>query len=122
MPTLRELGIGLVPFSPLGKGFLTGTIDSSTSFGEGDLRASLPRFTEQARAANQALVDVLEAVAARNSATPAQVALAWILAQQPWIVPTAQAETRANDEIASQNHPYALSAPDPPGAASEKMT
>jgi aryl-alcohol dehydrogenase-like predicted oxidoreductase len=87
MPTLSELGIGLVPFSPLGKGFLTGTIDSSTSFGEGDLRASLPRFTEQARAANQALVELLEAVAARISATPAQVALAWILAQQPWIVP-----------------------------------
>jgi aryl-alcohol dehydrogenase-like predicted oxidoreductase len=87
IPTLSELGIGLVPFSPLGKGFLTGTIDSSTSFGEGDLRASLPRFTEQARAANQALVELLEAVAARISATPAQVALAWILAQQPWIVP-----------------------------------
>jgi aryl-alcohol dehydrogenase-like predicted oxidoreductase len=87
MPTLSELGIGLVPFSPLGKGFLTGTIDSSTSFAEGDLRASLPRFTEQARAANQALVELLEAVAARNSATPAQVALAWILPQQPWIVP-----------------------------------
>jgi aryl-alcohol dehydrogenase-like predicted oxidoreductase len=87
IPTLRELGIGLVAFSPLGKGFLTGTIDSSTSFGEGDLRASLPRFTERARAANQALVELLEAVAARNSATPAQVALAWILAQQPWIVP-----------------------------------
>ena len=83
----NELGIGFVPFSPLGKGFLTGTIDSSTSFAEGDLRASLPRFTEQARAANQALVELLEAVAARNSATPAQVALAWILAQQPWIVP-----------------------------------
>jgi aryl-alcohol dehydrogenase-like predicted oxidoreductase len=87
MPTLRELGIGLVPFSPLGKGFLTGTIDTSASFGEGDLRASLPRFTEQARAANQALVEILEAVATRNSTTPAQVALAWILAQQPWIVP-----------------------------------
>jgi aryl-alcohol dehydrogenase-like predicted oxidoreductase len=87
MPTLRELGIGLVPFSPLGKGFLTGTIDSSTSFGEGDLRASLPRFTERARAANHALVELFEAVAARHSATPAQVALAWILAQQPWIVP-----------------------------------
>ena len=87
IPTMDELGIGFVPFSPLGKGFLTGTIDSSTSFSEGDLRASLPRFTEQARAANQALVEVVQAVAARNSATPAQVALAWILAQQPWIVP-----------------------------------
>ena len=87
IPTMDELGIGFVPFSPLGKGFLTGTIDSSTSFSEGDLRASLPRFTEQARAANQALVEVVQAVAARTSATPAQVALAWILAQQPWIVP-----------------------------------
>ncbi len=87
MPVLRELGIGLVPFSPLGKGFLTGTIDSSTSFAEGDLRGTLPRFTEQGRANDRALVDLLAAVADRNHATPAQVALAWILAQHPWIVP-----------------------------------
>jgi aryl-alcohol dehydrogenase-like predicted oxidoreductase len=87
LPTLRELGIGLVPFSPLGKGFLTGTIDTSTTFPAGDLRGSLPRFTEQARAANQALVDLLGAVANRHDATPAQVALAWILAQHEWIVP-----------------------------------
>ena len=87
LPTLIELGIGLVPFSPLGKGFLTGTIDSSTSFAEGDLRGKLPRFTEQARAANQALVDLISVVAERNSATPAQIALAWILAQNPTIVP-----------------------------------
>jgi aryl-alcohol dehydrogenase-like predicted oxidoreductase len=87
LPTLAELGVGLVPFSPLGKGFLTGTITSSTSFGEGDLRGNLPRFTEEARAANQALVDLLSAVAEGSGATPAQVALAWFLAQQSWIVP-----------------------------------
>ena len=87
LPTLIELGIGLVPFSPLGKGFLTGTINSSTSFAEGDLRGKLPRFTEEARAANQALVDLISVIAERNNATPAQVALAWILAQHPTLVP-----------------------------------
>ena len=87
LPVLAELGIGLVPFSPLGKGFLTGAIDPTTSFAEGDLRANLPRFTEQARAANQALVDLVTAIASRLGATPAQVALAWLLAQQRWIVP-----------------------------------
>ena len=87
LPLLAELGIGLVPFSPLGKGFLTGTIDSTTSFSDSDLRTTLPRFTEQARAANQTLVDLLSAIAARKGATTAQVALAWLLAQQPWIVP-----------------------------------
>jgi aryl-alcohol dehydrogenase-like predicted oxidoreductase len=87
LPTLIELGIGLVPFSPLGKGFLTGAINSSTSFAEGDLRGSLPRFTEQARAANQALVDLISVVAERNNATPAQIALAWILDKDPTIVP-----------------------------------
>jgi aryl-alcohol dehydrogenase-like predicted oxidoreductase len=87
LPTLLELGIGLVPFSPLGKGFLTGTIDTTTHFAKGDLRGNLPRFTEQARAANQALVDLIAVVAERNQATPAQVALAWILAQNPTIVP-----------------------------------
>jgi aryl-alcohol dehydrogenase-like predicted oxidoreductase len=76
-----------VPFSPLGKGFLTGTIDSSTTFTDADLRSNLPRFTEEARASNQALVDLLGTVAARYDATPAQVALAWILAQHPWMVP-----------------------------------
>jgi aryl-alcohol dehydrogenase-like predicted oxidoreductase len=75
-----------VPFSPLGKGFLTGTIDTTTRFAKGDLRGDLPRFTEQARAANQALVDLISVVAERNQATPAQVALAWILAQNPTIV------------------------------------
>jgi aryl-alcohol dehydrogenase-like predicted oxidoreductase len=87
LPTLLELGIGLVPFSPLGKGFLTGTIDSTTTFAEGDLRATLPRFTEQARTANQELVELLAAVAQRCDATSAQIALAWLLAQHPTIVP-----------------------------------
>jgi aryl-alcohol dehydrogenase-like predicted oxidoreductase len=76
-----------VPFSPLGKGFLTGAIDSTTSFDDSDLRNILPRFTEQARAANQALVDLLSVIAARKGATAAQVALAWLLAQRSWIVP-----------------------------------
>ena len=87
MPVLAELGIGFVPFSPLGKGYLTGAIDATTSFGEGDVRNRLPRFTEEARAANHALVDGVSAVAERNGATPGQVALAWLLAQRPWIAP-----------------------------------
>jgi aryl-alcohol dehydrogenase-like predicted oxidoreductase len=84
---LDELGIGLVPFSPLGRGFLTGRIDQATQFGEGDIRANLPRFTAEARAANQAMVDLLGRIADGKGATPAQIALAWLLAQQPWIVP-----------------------------------
>ena len=87
LPTLAELGIGFVSFSPLGKGFLTGAIDSTTSFGDSDLRNILPRFTEEARTANQALVDLLSAIAERKGATTAQVALAWLLAQHSWIVP-----------------------------------
>jgi Predicted oxidoreductases (related to aryl-alcohol dehydrogenases) len=87
LPTLAELGIGLVPFSPLGRGFLTGRIDATTAFGPGDVRASMPRFTEEARAVNQAVVDLLGRIAAANGATPAQIALAWLLAQQPWIAP-----------------------------------
>jgi aryl-alcohol dehydrogenase-like predicted oxidoreductase len=87
LPTLEELGIGFVPFSPLGKGFLTGTIDQSATFAGSDLRSSLPRFAPEARQANQALVDLLGTVAARKNATAAQVALAWLLAQKPWIVP-----------------------------------
>jgi aryl-alcohol dehydrogenase-like predicted oxidoreductase len=87
LPTLAELGIGFVPFSPLGKGFLTGTVDPTTSFGSDDIRSTIPRFTEEARQANQALVDLLAAIAARKGATPGQVALAWLLARQPWIVP-----------------------------------
>jgi aryl-alcohol dehydrogenase-like predicted oxidoreductase len=87
IPALEELGIGLVPFSPLGRGFLTGRIDQATEFGEGDIRAILPRFTAEARAANQALVDLLGRIADGKSATSAQIALAWLLAQRPWIVP-----------------------------------
>ena len=87
MPTLEELGIGFVPFSPLGKGFLTGKIDESTKFDSTDFRNSVPRFTPEARKANQALVDLLGAIAKRKNATPAQIALAWLLAQKPWIVP-----------------------------------
>jgi aryl-alcohol dehydrogenase-like predicted oxidoreductase len=87
IPTLEELGIGLVPFSPLGRGFLTGRIDPTTAFGEGDIRGNLPRFSAEARAANQALVDLLGRIAADKDATPARIALAWLLAQRPWIVP-----------------------------------
>jgi aryl-alcohol dehydrogenase-like predicted oxidoreductase len=87
MPTLDKLGIGLVPFSPLGRGFLTGTIDQTTSFADGDIRASIPRFSSEAREANQALVDLLGDIAAGKDATRAQIALAWLLAQKPWIVP-----------------------------------
>lgn len=87
LPALEELGIGFVPFSPLGRGFLTGAIDQTTPLEPGDYRTTLPRFTPQARAANRALVDRLAAIAAQNRVTPAQVALAWLLAQRPWIVP-----------------------------------
>jgi aryl-alcohol dehydrogenase-like predicted oxidoreductase len=87
LPTLEELGIGLVPYSPLGRGFLTGKIDETTTFDASDFRASLPRFTPEARRANQALVDLLRRIGTRTGATPAQVALAWLLAQRPWIVP-----------------------------------
>jgi diketogulonate reductase-like aldo/keto reductase len=84
----EELGIGFVPLSPLGKGFLTGTIDASTSFDAGnDIRATIPRFTPEARQHNQAVVDLLASIADRKGATPAQIALAWLLAQKPWIVP-----------------------------------
>jgi aryl-alcohol dehydrogenase-like predicted oxidoreductase len=87
IPTLEELGIGFVPFSPLGRGFLTGKIDQNTTFDSSDFRNSLPRFTPEARKANQALVNVLGKIAERKNATPAQIALAWLLAQKPWIVP-----------------------------------
>jgi len=87
IPTLEELGIGLVPFSPLGKGFLTGAIDEKTSFTANDFRNIIPRFSPEARKANQAMVDLLRSIAERKGATPAQVALAWLLAQKPWIVP-----------------------------------
>jgi len=87
LPTLEELGIGFVPFSPLGKGFLTGKIDENTTFDSTDFRNTVPRFTPEARKANKALVDLLGAIAARMHATPAQLALAWLLAKKPWIVP-----------------------------------
>jgi len=87
LPTCEELGIGFVPFSPLGKGFLTGTIDASTSFDKDDFRNVVPRFSTDARKANQALVDQLASIAAARKVTPAQIALAWLLAQKPWIVP-----------------------------------
>jgi len=87
IPTLEELGIGFVPYSPLGKGFLTGKIDQTTAFGSSDIRAVIPRFTPEARGANQALVGLLADMARRKGATPAQIALAWLLAQKPWIVP-----------------------------------
>lgn len=87
IPTLEELGIGFVPFSPLGKGFLTGTISESTKFSSTDFRNVVPRFTEENRKANQSLIGVLGEIAARHQATPAQIALAWLLAQKPWIVP-----------------------------------
>ena len=87
LPTLEELGIGFVPYSPLGKGFLTGKINENTAFDSSDFRNTLPRFTPEARKANQALVDLLGQIAERKKATPAQIALAWLLAQKPWIVP-----------------------------------
>jgi aryl-alcohol dehydrogenase-like predicted oxidoreductase len=87
IPTLQELGIGFVPFSPLGKGFLTGKIDENTTFDSSDFRNIVPRFTPDARRANQTLVDLLRTTAERKKATPAQIALAWLLAQKPWIVP-----------------------------------
>ena len=87
LPTLEELGIGFIPFSPLGKGFLTGAITADTQFGTRDMRTMVPRFTPEARSANQALVDLLGKIAAGRQATPAQIALAWLLAQKPWIVP-----------------------------------
>ena len=87
LPTLEELGIGFVPFSPLGRGFLTGSVNARTQFDASDFRNTLPRFSPKAREANQSFVDLLQRVAARKKATPAQIALAWLLAQKPWIVP-----------------------------------
>eukprot|EP01035_Chromulina_nebulosa_P032295 gene32295-43134_t len=87
LPVLEELGIGFVPFSPLGKGFLTGAIDASTTFVSGDFRNTVPRFAPDAMKANQPIVDIVATIAARKQATPAQIALAWVLAQKPWMVP-----------------------------------
>jgi aryl-alcohol dehydrogenase-like predicted oxidoreductase len=87
LPTLAELGIGFVPYSPLGKGFLTGSISDSTQFDSSDIRNSIPRFAADVRENNRAVVDLLQTIAARKGATPGQIALAWLLAQRPWIVP-----------------------------------
>jgi aryl-alcohol dehydrogenase-like predicted oxidoreductase len=87
LPTLAELGIGFVPYSPLGKGFLTGSITENTQFDKTDIRSSIPRFAADVRDANRAVVDLLQTIADRKGATPGQIALAWLLAQQPWIVP-----------------------------------
>jgi aryl-alcohol dehydrogenase-like predicted oxidoreductase len=87
IPTLEELGIGFVPYSPLGKGFLTGKIDENAKFDSTDFRSKLPRFTPEALKSNQALIDLLSTIAKRKNATPAQIALAWLLAQKPWIIP-----------------------------------
>lgn len=97
LPTLEELGIGLVPFSPLGKGFLTGKIDNTTRFDSSDLRNRIPRFAGQARKANMVVVDLLATIAEQKNATQAQIALAWILAQKPWIAPIPG--TRKSDRL-----------------------
>jgi aryl-alcohol dehydrogenase-like predicted oxidoreductase len=104
LPVLDELGIGFVPFSPLGRGFLTGKIDATTSFDSTDMRNTVPRFASEARAANRAVVDLLGGIAARKGATPAQVALAWLLAQKPWIVPIPGTTKlhRLDENLASQ--------------------
>jgi aryl-alcohol dehydrogenase-like predicted oxidoreductase len=101
LPTVEELGIGFVPYSPLGRGFLTGKINENTAFDKSDFRNTLPRFTPEARRANQALVDLLTAIGKRKKATPAQIALAWLLAQKPWIVPIPG--TRKLDRLEENN-------------------
>jgi aryl-alcohol dehydrogenase-like predicted oxidoreductase len=105
LPTLEELGIGFVPFSPLGKGFLTGKIDENTKFDSSDFRNSVPRFSADARKANQSMVELLKTIAAKKSSTPAQIALAWLLAQKPWIVPIPGTTKlhRLEENIASLN-------------------
>jgi aryl-alcohol dehydrogenase-like predicted oxidoreductase len=107
IPTLEELGIGLVPYSPLGRGFLTGHITENTTFESTDFRSTLPRFTPEARKANQALVDLLGRIGARKKATPAQIALAWLLAQKPWVVPIPGTTKlhRLEENIAAVNVP-----------------
>lgn len=112
LPTLAELGIGFVPFSPLGKGFLTGTVDQRTSFADGDVRSTIPRFTEENREANHALVTRIATVAETRGATPGQVALAWLLAQHPWIVPIPGTRRVARIEENAGSTEVALSADD----------
>ena len=110
LPTLAELGIGFVPFSPLGKGFLTGTVGQGTEFSAGDIRTTIPRFSEENRAANQALVEHVAAVAAAKGATPGQIALAWLLDQQPWIVPIPGTRRTSRIEENAASTTVALSA------------
>ncbi len=110
LPTLAELGIGFVPFSPLGKGFLTGTVDQTTAFTDGDIRGTIPRFTADNRAANQALVDHVAELAAAKDATPGQIALAWLLMQQPWITPIPGTRRRSRVEENAASTSVALSA------------
>ncbi|MCJ1708526.1 aldo/keto reductase [Microbacterium sp. VKM Ac-2923] len=112
LPTLAELGIGFVPFSPLGKGFLTGTVDQTTSFADGDVRSTIPRFTEENREANHALVTRIATVAETRGATPGQVALAWLLAQHPWIVPIPGTRRVARIQENAGSTEVALSADD----------
>ncbi|MDQ0769310.1 aryl-alcohol dehydrogenase-like predicted oxidoreductase [Pseudarthrobacter defluvii] len=110
LPTLAELRIGLVPFSPLGKGFLTGTVDQSTQFAAGDVRTTIPRFSEENRTANQALVAHVAAIAKAKGATPGQIALAWLLAQQPWIVPIPGTRRTSRIQENAESTQVALSA------------
>ena len=112
LPTLAELGIGFVPFSPLGRGYLTGTVDASAEFTDGDFRNANPRFTAENRAANQALLEQIAAVGAARGATSGQVALAWLLAQQPWIVPIPGTRRRSRVEENTGSTAIALSADD----------
>ncbi|MFF2031081.1 aldo/keto reductase [Arthrobacter sp. NPDC058192] len=112
LPTLAELGIGFVPFSPLGKGFLTGTVSTATTFADGDVRATIPRFTEENRSANAALVEHVAGLAHSKGTTPAQIALAWLLAQQPWIVPIPGTRSTARIGENAGSTAVALSADD----------
>ncbi len=112
LPTLAELGIGFVPFSPLGKGFLTGTVDASATFAEGDIRGRVPRFSQDNLAANQALVDHVRDLAEARGASPGQIALAWLLAQQPWIVPIPGTRRTARIQENAAATQVALSADD----------
>jgi aryl-alcohol dehydrogenase-like predicted oxidoreductase len=105
LPTCEELGIGFVPFSPLGRGYLTGKVDENTTFADNDIRSNNPRFTQEAIKANRVLIDLLEEIGAKKEATPAQIALAWLLAQKPWIVPIPGSRKlhRLDENIAAAN-------------------
>lgn len=124
IPVLSDLGIGFVPFSPLGKGFLTGTIDTTTTFEAGDFRNAIPRFATDARAANQAMTGLLKRTAARLNTSPAQVALAWLLAQQPWIVPIPGTRklTRLEENLAAADLQLTTAELDEIGTASAAIT